>query len=99
MLHAIADCIYDLLPVSRFEKKLRGCTRYRHYTVKTWKKQLGFSSSTANKILDNLEIFDGNLIHDLIQKKVDSHPEIFLQENCYIAPFHNTGKSGHNIFY
>jgi hypothetical protein len=99
MWRTIEDCIYSLLPVSRFEKKLRASTRYRHHTVRRWKRQLGLSSATANRILKNLEIIDGNKIHELIRGAVQRNPEIFLTENCYITAFGETGKSGHNIYY
>ncbi len=100
MLGRISDFLFDLLfPVSRFESKLKGSTRYREKTVTQWKRQLGLRSATSNKILESLQIFDGHRIRGLIKAGVKSNPDIFLAENCFISRFGEAGKSGEVIFY
>lgn len=96
----VVDCIYGILfPASRFEKKLLRCHGYRDNSIARWKQQTGFSWSTTNKILENLQVFDSQRIRELIRVAVEKRSDVFAPGQFFITSFGPLGKSGGVVFY
>jgi hypothetical protein len=98
LLDRIADGIWSIL-LSRFEKKLVRCHGYRDKSIARWKRQTGLSWPTANKVLENLEVFDSRRIRELIRAAVEKHSDMFTPGGFYITSFGPIGKSGGVVFY
>lgn len=99
-LDNIVDTIlFHMHGLSKYEEKLLRNQSYAAKSTIRWKRNSNLSWGIAKKILDNLTIFDGQKVREVITSLVDSNREIFDQDDCYIAAFGAEAKSGGIICY
>jgi len=102
----VADCIYGYLrPPHQFVEKLQPCQGFKSEAIngldriKNWKGKTGLSWRLTNKILTQIEVFEGPKIRSLISKTVRERQDIFADDNLFIMSFGESAKSGEVIFY
>jgi hypothetical protein len=91
--------LHFLWPGKRFETKLVRCQSYRRNSVTKWKNEAGLSWPTAIKTLNQIQIFDGQKIRELIGHAITRNQPIFSDENIFVTSFGRSAKSGEVIFY
>lgn len=100
ILDDIVDSIlFRLHGLSKHEEKLLRNQSYSAKSTVKWKRSSNLPWGIAKKVLDNITIFDGQKVRQVITSLVNSNPEIFNKDDCYIAAFGAEAKSGGNIFY
>ena len=96
----IVDCIHGLFwSPQQHELKFQRCQGFKSERIKAWKTKSGLSWRSADKILNQIEVFDGIKIRELILNKVQERDDIFKDENLFITSFGESAKSGEVIFY
>lgn len=91
--------LYFFYGLEKYEKQLTRSQSYTDRSIVKWKKKSNISWSLAKKILNKLEIYNGQRVRTIIKKIVEENKEIFESEHCYLASFGDAGKSGPNILY
>lgn len=91
--------IFKLLGFEKIENKLMRCQNYVPDSIPVWKKQTNFGWKLAYKLLDRVEVFDGQKIRNVIHDIVESNRTLFAQDNLYVTSFGSEGKSGSKIAY
>lgn len=100
ILEDIVDSIlFHMHGLSKHEEKLLRNQSYSAKSTIKWKRSSNLSWGIAKKVLDNITIFDGQKVRQVITSLVNSNPEIFNKSDCYIAAFGAEAKSGGNICY
>lgn len=99
MKDIIDKICYFFYGFKEYEQKLHRYQGYRNNSLIAWKNQTDFSWSTTKKFLEKLEIFGAQRIRKIITEIVNSHQNIFNQQNCFITSFGSEGKSGGMITY
>lgn len=96
----IVDLLFYLITgCSNHEKNLIRYQGYRHNSILRWKRQSDLNWFTVRKLLNKIEMFDGQRIRQSISVLVEKNKEIFSGNNFYITSFGSEGKSGGKIVY
>jgi hypothetical protein len=95
----VDQILYFWFRANKLEAKFHRCQNYREQSIIRWKKQSKLSWKTTMKILENLEIFDGMKVREIVSRIVKNNIHIFSRKNCYITAFGKEGKSGGVICY
>lgn len=91
--------LFYMYGLSKYEEKLLRNQSYSAKSTIKWKRESSLSWVITKKILNNLTIYDGMKIREVITGLVESNRAIFDQPDCYISAFGSEGKSGNNICY
>lgn len=99
-LDNIVDTIlFHIHGLSKYEEKLLRNQSYDAKSTIKWKRNSSLTWGIAKKVLDNLTVFDGKKIREVITALVSSNRDLFDREDCYIVAFGAEAKSGGNICY